>query len=268
MRSVERLISGEGPYLQDYVDGAVAQPYLDTARRHGFTTFAMLPVSVDDALEAMIVLYFKRRPELAQPARTLQAIARTASISLANFRTREHLAGSEARYRALFEYSPDAILLVRPGKALLAANRAALELYRTDFAGLSTFLASEAGREYEAAMLRRIGTLPADGRTSFNGKGLRPDGTIERGAQNLPGDWESEEFNLPERVVRAVPRIRGEDTAVTLHNDAVVQGLSEACFLRDTATWGVLTVGTGLGNAHFTNRERAGGSAYLQGERP
>ena len=97
---------------------------------------------------------------------------------------------------------------------------------------------------------------------------IGPDGTIERGAQNLPGDWESEEFNLPERVVRAVPRIRGEDTAVTLHNDAVVQGLSEACFLRDTATWGVLTVGTGLGNAHFTNRERAGGSAYLQGERP
>ncbi len=87
---------------------------------------------------------------------------------------------------------------------------------------------------------------------------IRPDGTIERGAQNLPGDWESEEFNLPERIVWAIPQIGGKDTAVVMHNDAVVQGLSEACFLRDTARWGILTIGTGLGNAHFTNRERAG----------
>ncbi len=41
-----------------------------------------------------------------------------------------------------------------------------------------------------------------------------------------------------------------------MHNDAVVQGLSEACFMRDVAQWGILTVGTGLGNAHFTNRGR------------
>ena len=85
---------------------------------------------------------------------------------------------------------------------------------------------------------------------------IRSDGTIARGAQNLPGDWESADFNLPARVVRAIPRIHGEDALVTIHNDAVVQGLSETCFMRDVAQWGILTVGTGLGNAHFTNRGR------------
>jgi hypothetical protein len=45
----------------------------------------------------------------------------------------------------------------------------------------------------------------------------------------------------------------GGHPGVVLHNDAVAQGLSEASFLRDVAGWGVLTVGTGLGNARFTN---------------
>jgi ROK family len=85
---------------------------------------------------------------------------------------------------------------------------------------------------------------------------IRPDGTIERGAQNLPGDWESENFNLSDRILGALPRIDGEDTLVTMHNDAVVQGLSEACRMHDVAQWGVLTVGTGLGNAHFTRHRQ------------
>jgi len=82
---------------------------------------------------------------------------------------------------------------------------------------------------------------------------IRAGGTIERGAQNLPGDWESEDFNLPARILAALPRIHGEPTVVTMHNDAVVQGLSEAHLMRDVTRWGVLTIGTGLGNAHFTN---------------
>ena len=42
-----------------------------------------------------------------------------------------------------------------------------------------------------------------------------------------------------------------------MHNDAVVQGLSEVPFMRDVKHWGVLTIGTGLGNARFTNRAAA-----------
>jgi hypothetical protein len=39
-----------------------------------------------------------------------------------------------------------------------------------------------------------------------------------------------------------------------MHNDGVVQGLSEVPFMQDVKRWGVLTIGTGLGNARFTNR--------------
>ncbi len=80
------------------------------------------------------------------------------------------------------------------------------------------------------------------------------DGSIERGGQNLPGNWESSRFNLADRIRSAIPRIGRHETHVVIHNDAVVQGLSEAPFMRDVESWGVLTIGTGLGNARFTNR--------------
>jgi len=80
------------------------------------------------------------------------------------------------------------------------------------------------------------------------------DGSIEKGAQNLPGNWESSKFNLPASLVEAVPQIGGHDTAILMHNDGVVQGLSELPFMQDVIRWGVLTIGTGLGNARFTNR--------------
>jgi predicted NBD/HSP70 family sugar kinase len=84
-----------------------------------------------------------------------------------------------------------------------------------------------------------------------------PDGTIERGAQNLPGDWDTPRFNLPGTLQKAIPEIGGHETIILLHNDAVVQGLSEVPFMTDVAHWGVLTIGTGLGNARFTNRKTA-----------
>jgi hypothetical protein len=43
---------------------------------------------------------------------------------------------------------------------------------------------------------------------------------------------------------------------VLMHNDAVVQGLSEVPFMQDVKHWGILTIGTGLGNARFTNRSQ------------
>ena len=54
------------------------------------------------------------------------------------------------------------------------------------------------------------------------------DGSIEKGAQNLPGNWESSKFNLPASLVEAIPQIGDHDTAVLMHNDGVVQGLSRS----------------------------------------
>ncbi|MBX3209165.1 MAG: ROK family protein [Labilithrix sp.] len=86
---------------------------------------------------------------------------------------------------------------------------------------------------------------------------IAEDGSIERGGQNLPGNWESSRFNLAARLREGIPRIGGHETHVLIHNDAVVQGLSEAPFMKDVARWGVLTIGTGLGNARFTSRPTA-----------
>ncbi len=84
---------------------------------------------------------------------------------------------------------------------------------------------------------------------------IRPDGTIDRGGQNLPGNWEAKGFNLPQQLREAIPKIEDHETLVVMHNDAVVQGLSEVPFMRGSEHWGVLTIGTGLGNARFTNRQ-------------
>ena len=84
---------------------------------------------------------------------------------------------------------------------------------------------------------------------------ITKDGAIDRGAQNLPGNWESSKFHLPSAIHKAIPKIGDDETAIIMHNDAVVQGLSEAPFMKDVKRWGVLTIGTGLGNARFTNRK-------------
>ncbi|MBR0796490.1 ROK family protein [Bradyrhizobium jicamae] len=88
---------------------------------------------------------------------------------------------------------------------------------------------------------------------------INEDGSIAKGAQNLPGNWESSKFNLPASLVEAIPEIGGHDTAVVMHNDGVAQGLAEVPFMQDVARWGVLTIGTGLGNARYTNRRKENG---------
>lgn len=82
---------------------------------------------------------------------------------------------------------------------------------------------------------------------------IRKDGSVGYGTQNLPGDWQEGDFNLPAHVASGLSDLAGEATTVILHNDAVLQGLSETPQMRDVEKWGVLTIGTGLGNARFTN---------------
>lgn len=85
---------------------------------------------------------------------------------------------------------------------------------------------------------------------------IEPDGSIERGAQNLPGNWESSRFNLVDSVRDLVPAIGEHDTEIVMHNDAVIQGLSEMPAMQDVENWAVLTIGTGLGNASYRNRSK------------
>lgn len=83
---------------------------------------------------------------------------------------------------------------------------------------------------------------------------IEENGSIDRGAQNLPGNWAEKDFNLPAALKKEIPEIAKHETSVLMHNDAVVQGLSQLPFMSDVKHWGVMTIGTGLGNARFTNR--------------
>jgi hypothetical protein len=84
---------------------------------------------------------------------------------------------------------------------------------------------------------------------------INPDGTIERGAQNLPGDWAKSNFCLPDRIREGIKQIGDHDTLVIMHNDAVIQGISELPWMTGTEKWSVLTIGTGLGNASFLSKD-------------
>ncbi|MCR6500131.1 ROK family protein [Shinella sp. CPCC 101442] len=84
---------------------------------------------------------------------------------------------------------------------------------------------------------------------------IAADGSIARGGQNLPGgNWESTHFNLPEALRKEIPRIDDQPTFVIMHNDAVVQGLSEVPRMRDAKAWAAVTIGTGLGNVSFISK--------------
>ena len=56
--------------------------------------------------------------------------------------------------------------------------------------------------------------------------------------------------------IGGTPQLGEHDPAGLMHNDGVAQGLSEVPFMQDVESWGVLTIGTGLGNARFTNRNK------------
>jgi len=72
--------------------------------------------------------------------------------------------------------------------------------------------------------------------------------------QHLPSNWESSRFKLPLQLREAIPHVGEHETVLIVHNDAVVQGLSEAPFMKNVSPWGIFTIGTGLGNALFKNR--------------
>ena len=64
---------------------------------------------------------------------------------------------------------------------------------------------------------------------------IEEDGSIDRGAQNLPGNWESSKFNLPAALHDMIPSIGDHETSIVMHDDAVVQGRGQDPFAHDSA---------------------------------
>jgi len=187
------------------------------------------------------------------------------------------IGGAHLAPRWMFE-AHDAILAVDIGGTNIRAGVVALNLKKADDLSKASVWKSEVWRWREEKKVTRedaverlvemlkglIGRAGKEGLrlAPFIGIGcpgvIEPDGSIDRGAQNLPGNWSSSRFSLPLCLHEAIPAIGENETLILLHNDAVVQGLSECSFMGDVTRWGVLTIGTGLGNARYTNRSSAG----------
>ena len=156
---------------------------------------------------------------------------------------------------------PGGLVLLRQREAADVSAARVLGTRRWGYAGGG--VGREEAVERLVAMLKTLaGQAEAEGLrlAPFVGLGcpgvIRADGVIERGGQNLPGGgWEGPAFNLPSRLAAGLPDIDRRRPTVVLHNDAVVQGLHEAPRMGAFERWGVLTIGTGLGNARFTNRQ-------------
>ena len=127
---VRRWQAGEGSVLERFEPGVVTAETLAIARESGVTAYAAIPIRIGDELVGGIVAYFEGAPdELIVNTAALDSVARIVGISLANFRHRERFEGSEARYRTLFEASPDAFLMCDLDGTVLESNGAAARLF-------------------------------------------------------------------------------------------------------------------------------------------
>jgi PAS domain S-box-containing protein len=174
-----RRVADRGAFFESYVPGSqdVSDWTLSVAAREGWASYAIVPIRIETRLEALLVLYFARPvAALEFGPRELDRIGAIASISLANFRLRERLQASESRYRSLFEASPAPVVVLSSDQQVVAANRTALELYRTDLERLREFVRENGGLLHGAGREERERLMARDGRATFRDVGHRPDG--------------------------------------------------------------------------------------------
>ncbi len=86
---------------------------------------------------------------------------------------------------------------------------------------------------------------------------IRDDGSLASGGQNLPGDWSEPGFHLSDEIAERLKAVEGRAPLVLVHNDAVIQALSDVPRMGDVERWAAVTLGTGLGNCSFRNRGNA-----------
>ncbi len=174
-----RWRAGEGAFLEAFEPGVVPMPFVEMAKAAGVTAYAAIPIRVDDVVVGGIAAYFDRPPADLQIDRgALDRVATVASISLANFRLRERLLGSERRYRTLFEESPDALVVTLLSGTVVDANEAAQRMFRAKREWLLGRQPSELAHfdEDDAAMQERVAALPVGASLSGRAVGVRSDG--------------------------------------------------------------------------------------------
>ena len=125
-----RLIDGAQTVLVPLDPDHVSTVAAAASATQGYRALVAFAIRDENALVAILIALF-RRPidELEIDERTLDAIGRVLDISFANRRLREAIVAGERRYRDLFEYAPDALLVQSLDDVILDANPAAHRMY-------------------------------------------------------------------------------------------------------------------------------------------
>jgi PAS domain S-box-containing protein len=146
--AVKRRLSGGQP---SFITRTSPEPIGDEASGESlgaaYRTVAAFPIREDGRLTALLFSLFKSPvDELDIDERTLEAIGRVLDISFVNRTLRQVVAASETRYRALFERSPDALLVESEDGVVIDHNPAARRLYGGDLVGRQVDDLVEGGR--------------------------------------------------------------------------------------------------------------------------
>ena len=227
--AIRRFQAGEASFLDTLGDATDGGGIRATSRGSGITAYAAIPVRLGGELAGAIATFFDRPvADLHIDQATLDAVARIATISLANFRLRDQLERSEARYRTLFEASPHAYLLTGPDGLIVEANAAAAGLYRLsreELSGrfLTEFVEDDRRPDDHAEEAPQGETAP-----DRSGTGRRADGST-----------------FPHEVETAAVRIGGEPGALVLVRDLTERQrlLDELVQAQKMETVGILVSG-------------------------
>ncbi|MDQ3127230.1 MAG: PAS domain S-box protein [Chloroflexota bacterium] len=212
-------------------------------RERGFETAAIFPILDESGLYGVIFCPLPltvAEIELEIDERTLEAIGRVLDISFANIRLREGILASEARYRELFESSPDALLVQTIDEIVVDANPSAVRLYGSGLVGqrVEDLIADDPTRPG-----RPMGGLA--GYTQYTGVGRRLDGTT-----------------FPEEVDLRPIEIDGEDRMLVIVRDLTERQQMQAELVQAQKMEAIGTLVAGV--AHELNNPLASIVAFSQ----
>jgi PAS domain S-box-containing protein len=197
---VRAFEAGRPSFVESIDQGEVSAESVAIAEAEGFRSFAAIPIRDDGRLDSVLIaLFAEPASELPIDERMLEAIGRVVDISFANQRLRQVASASEERYRALFERSPDALLVQATDDHVVDANPAALEMFGADLAG--RHVAELAAIDTDELQAQRQTALQR-GEATWTGTGRRLDGSA------FPAEFE-----------RTRIRIAGEDRLLVLVRD-------------------------------------------------
>ena len=171
--AMARLEGGHPAFILPIRPEPMGEEARSAVLKAGYRTVAVFPIREDGRLTALLFSLFEQPvEELDIDERTLEAIGRVLDISFVNRSLRQVVAASETRYRALFERSPDALLVETADGVVVDANPAARRLFGRDLVGRH---GKELHADDQEVDLRH--DVHQGGVTSRSGLGRRLDGS-------------------------------------------------------------------------------------------